>query len=344
VRNVSPTSSGMHMLPMMIGMPAMSMMTGILVSRTGRYKRYPIAGASLAVIALVALARIDANTPWVSLSLMFLCLGLGLGLIMQVLVTAVQNSVPYADLGAATAVTMLARLIGGSMGTAIVGAVFSARMQSVVAAGGTTAAGVTAGIHLAFAGAALIAFIAAVIVWFLPEKPLRETVAALSADPGESAGEAFAMPMSDDAGMQVLRGLSALADQDVQRGHVEAIVKESGIDVDPFSAWLLWQIGSQPHVRVDALGVNRGLDRKLRDDGVSDLVARRWIALDTKDPCGPASLTRLGRAMFEQFAAARRRRFERLFASWNPADRVALAEVMRSFATGVAGETINART
>jgi EmrB/QacA subfamily drug resistance transporter len=343
VRGVSPTSSGLHMLPMLIGMPAMSMMTGILVSRTGRYKRYPIAGTALAVIALFALARIDANTSWVALSAMFLGLGLGLGLIMQVLVTAVQNSVPYADLGAATAVTMLARLIGGSMGTAIVGAIFSARMTSIVAGGGTAAEGVTAGIHMAFAGAAIVAVVAAVLVWFLPEKPLRETVAALSADPGESAGEAFAMPMSDDAGVQVLRGLSALADQSVQRGHVEAIVKESGIDVDPFSAWLLWQIGSTPHVRVDALGVNRGVDRQRRDDGVKDLAARGWIQLDTNDPCGPASLTPLGNATFEQFADARRRRFERLFASWNPADRVALAEVMRSFATGVAGEAVEVR-
>jgi MFS family permease len=184
VRAVSPTSSGLHMLPMMIGMPAMSMMTGILVSRTGRYKRYPIAGTSLAVVALVALAGIDAGTPWIALSAMFLGLGLGLGLIMQVLITAVQNSVPYADLGAATAVTMLSRLIGGSMGTAIVGAIFSARMSTVVAAGGTTAAGVTAGIHTAFAGAALVAIVAAILVWFLPEKPLRETVAALSADAG----------------------------------------------------------------------------------------------------------------------------------------------------------------
>jgi hypothetical protein len=147
------------------------------------------------------------------------------------------------------------------------------------------------------------------------------------------------MPTSDDAGVRVLRGLSALADQDVQRGHVEAIVKESGIDVDPFSAWLLWQLGAQPHTRVDALGVNRGVDRKLRDDGVRDLAARGWIQLDSADPCGPASLTPLGATMLDQLSDARRRRFEKLFASWNPADRVALAEVLRSFAAGVAGET-----
>lgn len=336
VRGASPTESGFHMLPMMIGMPAMSMFTGILVSRTGRYKRYPIAGTILAVVSLLALIGIDASTPPLALSAMLLGLGLGLGLIMQVLVTAVQNAVNYADLGAATAVTMLARLIGGSMGTALLGAVFSTRMNSVVAAGGSPADGVTAGIHTAFIGASTIAAVAAVLVWFLPEKPLRETVAALSADAGESAGEAFAMPTSDDAGAQMLRGLTALADRSVQRGHVEAIVRESGLDAEPFVAWVLWQLASRPHTRVDALGMSRGVDRKRRDDAVASLAARGWITLDTADPCGPASITPQGQTAIDQLADARRRRFEQLFASWNPEDRVALADVMRSFATGVA--------
>src|SRR3954463_1802522 len=133
VKGVSPTGSGMQMIPMMGGMLVTSITSGQLISRTGRYKIFPIVGTAVMSVGLFLLSRLTAHSSDVTASLLLLVLGVGLGLVMQVLVIAVQNAVDYRDLGVATSGATLFRLVGGSLGTAILGAVFASRLSANLA-------------------------------------------------------------------------------------------------------------------------------------------------------------------------------------------------------------------
>jgi len=125
VHGVSPTISGVYLLPMVLGMLLTSVGSGQLIARTGRYKIYPIVGTLILAIALFLLSTLDENTSTPLMNVYFFILGISLGLIIQVLVIAVQNTVDYADLGAATSGVTFFRSIGGSFGVSVFGAIFT---------------------------------------------------------------------------------------------------------------------------------------------------------------------------------------------------------------------------
>jgi EmrB/QacA subfamily drug resistance transporter len=124
VRGVSPTMSGIRLLPMMGGLLVASIVTGQLVSKGWKYRPFPIFGTAIMTIGLGLLGTLGVSTPSWTMSFYILILGAGIGLVMQVLVTAVQNAVDPADLGAATAGANFFRSIGGSFGTAVFGALY----------------------------------------------------------------------------------------------------------------------------------------------------------------------------------------------------------------------------
>jgi MFS family permease len=133
VTGASATSSGLLLLPLMAGLLASSIVSGQLISRTGRYRAFPIAGTAMMGVGMLLLSRIDAHTTQTTVSADMVVLGLGLGLVMQVLVLAVQSSVERGDLGVATSAATFFRSVGGSVGTAIFGAVFANRLSSNLA-------------------------------------------------------------------------------------------------------------------------------------------------------------------------------------------------------------------
>ena len=116
VNGASPTASGLQLLPVMGGLLIASIGSGQLITRTGRYKIYPIVGTAVMVVGLYLLSLMNAGTSVATASAYMFVLGLGLGLVMQVLVLAVQNAVPYNELGVATSGATLFRSIGGSFG------------------------------------------------------------------------------------------------------------------------------------------------------------------------------------------------------------------------------------
>src|SRR5262249_1785667 len=130
VRGISPTISGVYLLPMVLGMLVTSIASGQLISRLGRYKGFPIIGTALLVVSLLLLSRLSEATSSLVMNTYFFLLGLSLGLILQVLIIAVQNSSDYADLGAATSGATFFRSIGGAFGVAICGSVFSNRLAT----------------------------------------------------------------------------------------------------------------------------------------------------------------------------------------------------------------------
>jgi EmrB/QacA subfamily drug resistance transporter len=128
VDGMSPTESGLAMLPLVVGIFSTSIAAGRRMSRTGRYRLYPIVGASVTALALVLLSTLDTDTPYWFAGLSMFVMGLGLGLTMQVLVVVVQNSVDRTDMGVATASVAFFRQMGGSFGTALFGAILSSRL------------------------------------------------------------------------------------------------------------------------------------------------------------------------------------------------------------------------
>ncbi|MGH9103342.1 MAG: MDR family MFS transporter [Acidimicrobiales bacterium] len=218
VGGASATSSGILLLPLVAGLMAASVVTGQLISRTGRYKVFPILGSGTATVGLFLLSTMGAGTTTLASSLFMVVLGLGLGLIMPVLTLVVQNAVVFGDLGVATSGVNFFRQIGGSIGVALAGTIFASRLarqlalrlpaglahQAAVHANGIT----PHALHqlppalqhdfvLAFAHAIPPTFLyfvpllglAFVLSWFLQERPLS-TRAHSAAGPAPAAGTA----------------------------------------------------------------------------------------------------------------------------------------------------------
>ena len=186
---------------MMLGVLVTSTASGFLISRYGSYRRFPRAGTALAAVALYLLSTLEPGTPtWVA-GLYMLLLGLGLGLVMQVLVLAAQNAVDYRLLGVATSGATLSRQVGGSIGVSVFGAIFTNRLGQELAhrlpPGATSrpaqppprsstshrdqrhlCAAVAAALHPVFQTAAAVMVVGFALSWRLRDVPLRETTQA----------------------------------------------------------------------------------------------------------------------------------------------------------------------
>lgn len=125
VKGASPTGSGLRLLPLMAGLLLMSTASGQVISRTGIYKPFPVAGSAVVAVSLFLLSTMSPQTSLLTQSAYLLLFGLGLGSVSQVLVLITQNAVSYADLGVATSAAAFFRSIGGSFGAAIFGAIFA---------------------------------------------------------------------------------------------------------------------------------------------------------------------------------------------------------------------------
>ena len=159
----SPTEAGLLLAPAMLGITVSTTLSGRSISRTGRYKRFPIAGLAGMAAGLVLLAALAGEQSQLATGVGLAVFGLGFGMVTQVLIVAVHNSVDRRELGIATAVTGFFRALGGAVGAAVLGAVFAAQAGS----------GVVDGARSVFVVAAPLAMLALLAVCFLPEKPLE---------------------------------------------------------------------------------------------------------------------------------------------------------------------------
>src|ERR1700742_645227 len=205
VRGISPTISGVYLLPLMAGLLVVSIGSGQFVARTGKYRVFPIAGTALIVIGLFLLHLMSPSTSTLYDSFAMLVLGMGLGGVMQMLVIIVQNGVPHSELGVATSGATFFRSIGGSFGTAIFGAIFSnvlvgnlaSHLHGLSLPAGFSAADVTpaalahlpAAVHQGFVSgyaesiqtvfliAVPIAVLAFLATWLIPQVELKQWAA-----------------------------------------------------------------------------------------------------------------------------------------------------------------------
>jgi len=356
VKGVSPTGSGMEMIPMMGGMLFTSIASGQLISRTGHYKMFPVVGTAVMTGGLYLLSRITPQTSEVTASLLMLVLGVGLGMVMQVLVIAVQNAVDYADLGVATSGATLFRLIGGSLGTAILGAVFAARLSANLARllpAGTASQGArglsvqalqqlppalrssyeqafTASLSTMFLFAAIVCATGFVLTWLLPQRPLRATVAASARDAGNEAGEAFARPVDEDAvAAHLYAALSSLADRDVQRAHIERIVARAGETLTPLAAWLLVQVERVPEKSPFELARAQGIPPERAQAALEELRRRGLMTVPRADSQSYSELTPTGCKVLDLLVSARRAHLAELAEEWDPTHEDDAAQYLR---------------
>ena len=360
VKGLSPTESGLRMVPLMAGTLATSILAGQLVSRTGKYKLFPIIGTTIVTISLLLISRMTAETSTLTASLYMLLLGFGLGFVMQVLIIAVQNAVDYSDLGVATSNAILFRFIGGSLGTALLGAVLAtqlhANVQQFLPGTGSlelispqALAGLSpsvrdayidafvASLSTVFLVASIIAFFGLLVTLLLPERPLRETIAAAAeADIGGEIAQTFPMPTDTGSREQLLRGLAVLADRDVRRLYIESIVTRAEVDLSPAAAWLLIQIERERGVAIAELGRRGKVAAKNLEAARGELLDKSLIAADSV--ASAHRLTAAGCQIYNRLAAARREHLAELWPEWSPKKREEVAEMLRRLARELIAE------
>ena len=305
VNGASPTASGLQLLPVMGGLLIASIGSGQLITRTGRYKIFPIVGTAVMVVGLYLLSLMDAGTSVATASAYMFVLGFGLGLVMQVLVLAVQNAVDYSQLGVATSGATLFRSIGGSFGASVLGAIFANQLAHNLAdqfpgQGGAVAgrfdpaepraaaAGVarrlrarfTDSLNVVFLVAAAIGVAAFALTWLIKELPLRETVATAG------VGEAFAVPKDTDPLAELARELSILNRREAAGRILERLATRAGVDLAPAETWLLARLQRDPRPR--SAGPRRRVRHRpgLASTARSSASRRTaWSSMPAQTPC-----------------------------------------------------------
>ncbi|MFB9465142.1 MDR family MFS transporter [Streptomyces cinereospinus] len=342
VRGVSPTMSGVHLLPMVLGLLLASTGSGQIVSRTGRWKVFPVVGTFVTTLGLLLLDELDERSSDLVISGSFLVLGLGLGLVMQVLVLIVQNAVPYADLGVATSGATFFRSIGAAFGVAVSGTVFAGRLDDRLAAAyrdvplppGVSAESLEAdprgiaalppelrpqALHAyasaitdVFLYAAPVAFLAFVLAWFLKEDRLRVSVTA------PDVSETLASnPVERSSYDEVCRALSVLGTREGRHEVYRKITARAGYDLLPAASWLLLRIKRYGRVEPGVLAERTTVPLGVVLEGARQIEERRLAVRDGLD----LTLTEQGRVVAERLARAREESLAELLGDWWGPDR-----------------------
>jgi hypothetical protein len=343
VRGLSPTASGLQLLPVMGGLLVSSIVSGQIITRTGRYKAWPIAGTAIATLGMWMLSSLDETTSSGVAAFHMLVLGLGLGMVMQVLVLAVQNAVPYDMLGVATSGSTLFRSIGGSLGTAVLGAIFSGRLAAELAGAGDAAtvegldpsaiarlpapvhdayiSAFTDALHVVFLVATVVVAFAFALSWFIEERPLRKTVET-------NVGEALGAPVDTDSMSQLTRALSRTVGRERTLVFMAETVARAGVDLSPGASWALLRLGAPDPITVAEAAALPQVDAGRLAAAVEELCAAGLH--DGERP------TDAGHAMRVRLVAARTDGLRILVADWQPDENPELDPLLRRLADELA--------
>ncbi|MGD3106247.1 DHA2 family efflux MFS transporter permease subunit [Streptomyces sp. YGL11-2] len=359
VHRVSPTMSGVHMLPMVLGMLISSTASGQIVSRTGHYKVFPIAGTAVVTLGLLLLHQLDPSSGVALTSTYFFVFGFGLGLVMQVLVLIVQNAVPYQDLGVATSGATFFRSIGASFGVSIFGTIFTNQLGPRIAdalAGAQLPPGITASkiaqdpravaqlppaqaagvlnayslsITDVFVYAVPVVLVAFALAWSLREEPLRSSVTA-----PDTTEVLCSNPVERSSHEEVARALSKLGSMEGRKDIYEKITARAGLDLKPAASWMLLRIyryGSvEPALLADRTSVPLGVvaegARQVEERG---LAQREGLTL---------LLTDRGREVADRLSEARQQSLAEMLGDWWTRDRPTdLTELVRELSAELCG-------
>ena len=354
VRGVSAIQSGLRLFPLMGGLLVASIGSGLLVSRWGRYKIFPVVGTALMTVGLLLMSRIGVHTGSLVAAAYMAVFGFGLGLILQVLTVAVQNAVEYKDLGTATAGVTFFRSIGGSFGTAVFGAIFANlvtknvlkalqlsaappglsldaqdpnaihRLPAAVQAG--VIEGIAHTISTMFLVGVPIAFVAFLLSWTLPEVPLRQAIR--TAEPAENLG----LPSPRNSLDEVQRMLERAVNQENRRELYETLAARAGLELGPRACWLLYRLSDRPEASIEQVGAQLHVDPARLQDGLEQLEAAGMVRCEEQGPADCLELTAAGHAAMEQLTTARRATLSELLEGWNPEEHPEVVAMIRELA------------
>ncbi|MGW1520291.1 DHA2 family efflux MFS transporter permease subunit [Streptomyces sp. NPDC002287] len=351
VRGVSPTMSGVHMLPMVLGLLIASTTSGQIVSRTGRWKVFPITGTAVTAVGLLLLHQLERTSSDLEVSVYFFVFGVGLGLVMQVLVLVVQNAVSYEDLGVATSGATFFRSIGASFGVAIFGTVFTSRLGEKLTAAlagvplpaaasparleadpraiGALPPTVRPRVLDAYSSAITDVFLYAVPVvllafltsWFLKEDKLRGSVTA------PDVTETLASnPVQRSSREEVARALSLLGTREGRVHVYEKITAKAGYDLLPAASWLLLRIQKYGSVDPGFLAERTAVPLRVITEAARQVEGRGLAVREGLS----LVLTDRGRETADRLAGARQESLAELLGDWwgpeRPTDLVKLVE------------------
>ena len=350
VKGSSPTASGLQLIPLMGGLLITSIASGQVITRTGRYRAFPIAGTAVMVLGLFLLTHLGLRTSRATVSLYMFVLGLGLGMVMQVLVLAVQNAVEYRDLGSATSGATLFRSIGGSLGTAVLGSIFSSRLTheltlSIGAAGAARAhaGGVnptvihhlqeplrehyqqafSSALHDVFIVAGAVALAAFLLSWIIPELPLRETVTT------SDVADTLAVPREADSLAEIINKIGRLDRREGAREIVRRVAARAGVDLSPAACWLLARYRADPHTDLEGLAHQVDGDVAALEAARGELVDQ---ALITDTASAGVELTSAGDQALSHLTATGEQRLADLLRDWRPEEHEELARLIVALA------------
>lgn len=359
VQGVSPTLSGVHMLPMVIGLLLTSTASGQIVSRTGRWKVFPIAGTALTTVGLVLLHQMEPDSGEWAVSVYFFVFGAGLGLVMQVLILAAQNAVSYRDLGVATSGVTFFRSIGASFGVAIFGTIFTNRLTGLLASAlagqdvppgadadaiaadpraiaelpealqPTALAAYSTSITDVFLYATPVLILAFVVSLFLREDRLRGSVTA--PDPSETIAS---NPVERSSYDECARALSVLGSREGRKQVYEKITERAGLDLQPASSWLLLRIRRHGTVEPGRLAETTPVPLKTITEASRQVEGRGLARREGLD----LMLTDRGVEAATRLAHAREESLAELLGDWwgpdRPTDLIKLVEELTAELSG----------
>jgi EmrB/QacA subfamily drug resistance transporter len=354
VKGISPIESGVRLFPMMGGLLIASIGSGMLVSRWGRYKVFPVVGTALMTIGLYLMSLIGVGTGAWAMAGYMAVFGLGLGFILQVLTVAVQNAVPYEELGTATSGVTFFRMIGGSFGTAVFGAIFANLVvnnvlralhvskappgfslnadnpSAIHKLSATAQAGVVNGIahtiQTMFLIGVPVAFVAFLLSWTLPELELRKSIR--TSEPAEQLG----LPEPRTSLGEVQRLLERAASRENRRELYEMLAGRAGLDLDPRASWLLYRLADRPDSTVEEVGARLNVDPERLHDGVRSLVSAGMVERVEGPEGHRLALTAAGRDAIEKLTVARRDSLTELLEGWDPETHPEVVAMVRDLA------------
>ena len=350
VKGLDPTSAGLHLTPMMLGVFVTSIVSGQIISRIGRYKVFPVVGTALMTIGLALLSRITLDTSPALASTYMLLLGAGLGMVMQILVMAVQNAVAYQQLGVATSGTTLFRSIGGTIGAALFGGIFAyvleARLRDALPGlsdalrdpaaiaslaepmRSTYLAVFVDALHPVFITATVLALISFFLALAIKEVPLRTSIAP------EPVSDAFQMPR-DATSLEELQRIVGRVTAHENRWLVyRRSAERMGIGLEPDELWLLARLGEAQGPVSQA-----ELESRLRMAGgqCEGLLARLLAAgMASASETGTFSLSAKGQADYQRLVRQREADLKKMLADWKPDEHPEVVQMMRKLAQSFA--------
>jgi EmrB/QacA subfamily drug resistance transporter len=353
VKGASPTGSGLQLVPLMGGLLVTSIVSGQVITRTGRYKPFPIVGTAVMVIGLYLLSTIEASSSQGLIYLFMFVLGLGLGMVMQVLVLAVQNAVAYSDLGVATSGATLFRSIGGSLGTATLGAIFANRLStelhrylpaSVAARAGNGAqvnpqqiahlpSALRAGylhafttslstVFLVASGITVAAFLAS---WFIRQLALRDTVAT------GDLSDTYAAPRDSDSLAEVANMIGRLDRREGAREILSRVAARAGVSLSPAASWLLARLSNDDAPSLAGLAEAADISIGTLTAAEDELRKSGLIATAAGTASGDR-LTADGRATLQRLTTTGEQRLAELLEDWRPEEHEELARLIATLA------------